>query len=104
MYGHLAGDAMLREIAKICKSKIRSIDLLGRFGGEEFMLLLPETDLESAIFVAERIRKTVEETEFIFENHIMTITVSLGVTGKETITNETFDTFLKYSDRALYQG
>ncbi len=103
-YGHLAGDAMLKEIADICRKKIRSIDLLGRFGGEEFMLLLPETDLEGAVFVAERIRKTIAETEFIFENYIMSITVSLGVTGKEIITDENFDTFLKYADRALYKA
>ena len=103
-FGHLAGDAMLKEIAKICKAKIRSMDLLGRFGGEEFIILLPETDVEGAVFVAERIRKTIEETDFIFEEHSMHMTVSLGVTGADKITDEDFDVFLKYADRALYRA
>ena len=103
-FGHIAGDAMLKEIASICQSKIRSIDILGRFGGEEFIILLPETDIEGAVFVAERIRKTIEETEFIFENRIMDMTVSLGVTGADIITDEDFDVFLKHADRALYRA
>ena len=103
-YGHLAGDEMLKEIAAICKSKIRSIDLLGRFGGEEFILLLPETDLENALFVAERIRKSIEKNEFKYENLTMSMTVSLGVTGGNPITEENFDLFLKYADRALYKA
>jgi len=103
-FGHIAGDAMLKKIAEICHSKIRSIDLLGRFGGEEFIILLPETDIESAIFVAERIRKTIEKTEFVFETRKMSMTVSLGVTGADKITNEDFDVFLKYADRALYRA
>jgi diguanylate cyclase (GGDEF)-like protein len=103
-YGHLAGDAMLQDIARICEAKIRSIDLLGRFGGEEFMLLLPETDLEGAIFVAERIRKTIEETKFTYENNIMSMTVSLGVTGADKITGQGFDILLKCGDRALYKA
>ena len=103
-YGHLAGDQMLKEIAEICKSKIRSMDLLGRFGGEEFILLLPETDFESAMFVAERIRKAIEKTDFKYENHVMKMTVSLGVTGGNPITEENFDLFLKYADRALYKA
>ena len=103
-FGHLAGDAMLKDIAKICKTKVRSMDLLGRFGGEEFIILLPETDVEGAVFVAERIRKTIEETEFTFESHTMNMTVSLGVTGADKITDEDFDVFLKYADRALYRA
>ena len=103
-YGHLAGDCMLKEIANICKSKIRSIDLLGRFGGEEFMLLLPETDLEGAVFVAERIRRAIEEAGFVYESETMHMTVSLGVTGTDKITKENFDVFLRCADRALYKA
>ncbi len=103
-YGHLAGDAMLTEIANICKSKIRSIDLLGRFGGEEFMLLMPETDLEGAYFAANRIRKAIESAHFIYEDNEMTMTVSIGVTGVDTINGENFDVFLRHADRALYKA
>jgi diguanylate cyclase (GGDEF)-like protein len=103
-YGHLAGDSMLTEIANICKSKIRSIDILGRFGGEEFMLLLPETDLEGAYFAANRIRKAIEATDFIFENSEMSMTVSIGVTGVNKIKDENFDVFLRHADRALYKA
>jgi diguanylate cyclase (GGDEF)-like protein len=103
-HGHMAGDAMLKEIADICKTKVRSTDLLGRFGGEEFMILLPETNLESALYVAERIRKKIQETEFEYDGNKMKITASLGVTGTDKITCESFDTFLHCADKALYRA
>ncbi len=103
-YGHIAGDVILKEVADICKTKIRSIDLLGRFGGEEFMMLLPETDLESTVTAAERIRKKIEETDFLHDGKVMKITASLGVTGTDKVTCESFDRFLHCADVALYKA
>ena len=62
--GHIAGDLLLQKISKIMNSKIRDVDTLGRYGGEEFIIILPETSHESAAKIAERIRKGVESTHF----------------------------------------
>ncbi len=103
-YGHIAGDVILKEVADICKTKIRSIDLLGRFGGEEFMVLLPETDVESTVAAAERIREKIEKTEFVHDGKVMRITASLGVTGTDKVSCQSFDRFLHCADVALYKA
>jgi diguanylate cyclase (GGDEF)-like protein len=101
-YGHQGGDAVLKSAAEVCSASLRSIDLLGRLGGEEFIICLPETDLEGALLTAERIRSGIEAMEVPYENHRMRITASIGVTGTDCVTEETFDSFLKSADRALY--
>ncbi len=78
-YGHLVGDAILKNIASVIKLNIREIDLLGRYGGEEFVCILPETSKDGANFAAERIRKAVEEKEIRAYDEILKVTVSLGV-------------------------
>ncbi len=92
-YGHPAGDKLLVELAKILKGEVREIDLVVRYGGEEFLILLPETKLSEAYEVAERIRKTVEaETG---------ITISLGVSSYQQGMQKKEDLINK-SDEALY--
>ncbi|PVV84324.1 diguanylate cyclase [Dehalogenimonas alkenigignens] len=76
IYGHLAGDQLLRKVGKIIQSSVRSIDLSFRYGGEEFAIILPETRIEDAYRVAERLRKTVEAKSSFRE---MPVTASLGV-------------------------
>jgi len=76
IYGHLAGDDVLRRIGRYIESSIRSIDLAFRYGGEEFAIILPETSIEAATRVAERIRKTIESKT---SSRAMPITVSLGI-------------------------
>ena len=80
-YGHLAGDAVLKGIAKVFRSHLRHYDVPARFGGEEFCILLPETPVEEALEIAERIRKAVSETPFEVETSSQPIraTVSIGV-------------------------
>jgi diguanylate cyclase (GGDEF)-like protein/putative nucleotidyltransferase with HDIG domain len=80
-YGHLAGDAVLKGIAKVFRSHLRHYDVPARFGGEEFCILLPETPVEEAIEISERIRKAVSETAFEVETSSQPIraTVSFGV-------------------------
>jgi diguanylate cyclase (GGDEF)-like protein/putative nucleotidyltransferase with HDIG domain len=82
-YGHLAGDAVLQGIATIFMNQLRHYDVPARFGGEEFAILLPETAPEQALEIAERIRRTVSETQFDVETSSEPIraTVSLGVAG-----------------------
>ncbi|MBS0201614.1 MAG: GGDEF domain-containing protein [Planctomycetes bacterium] len=78
-HGHLAGDAVLVEFAQRAKSVLRSGDLLARYGGEEFALLMTRTSLADAIQVAERIRQVAAATPIDFEEHAISVTVSLGL-------------------------
>ncbi len=78
-YGHLTGDKILRKIAKIIKENIREIDIGGRYGGEEFCVILPDTDNKGARYAAERIRKAAEETQIRAYDAVVNITVSIGV-------------------------
>jgi diguanylate cyclase (GGDEF)-like protein len=78
-YGHLTGDQILREIGKIIKENIRAIDIGGRFGGEEFCVVLPDTDKEGAQFAAERIRYATETTTIKAYDTSLTVTVSIGI-------------------------
>lgn len=101
-FGHLAGDEVLKNIGKICKGNIRSADLLGRFGGEEFMVLMPETPIEDAVILADRIRKKIESSEIIYNGESIKVTASLGVTGTSSVLGEDLNTFFKFADQALY--
>lgn len=78
-YGHLVGDAILVEVARIIKENIRQIDLFGKYGGEEFCLLLTETDRDSAVFVAERIRQAIGGRQIRVYDEDLNVTVSIGV-------------------------
>lgn len=79
-YGHQAGDEVLRVIGKIMKSIFRNSDLTGRYGGEEFIVLLPETDIEGAMAAAEKIRAEVENAEIVIaEKEVIRMTSSFGV-------------------------
>lgn len=80
-YGHLVGDVILKTIAEIIKSSCREIDLLGRFGGEEFMVILPMTPPEGALFAAERIRKSVETTSIKAFDELLNVTISIGISS-----------------------
>jgi diguanylate cyclase (GGDEF)-like protein len=72
------GDKVLMDLAKCLTSSIRTVDFLGRIGGEEFLVIAPETGMEGAVVLAERIRSTVEKHPFVYKEHIIRVTVSLG--------------------------
>lgn len=78
-YGHLVGDQILREFGQIIKGNIREIDIPGRFGGEEFCIVLPDTDLKGAKYAAERIRFAAEKRTIKAYDATLTITVSVGI-------------------------
>lgn len=101
--GHLAGDAVLKEVATIIKPKIRREDILSRYGGEEFAIILPEIDANGAIALAEKLRALVEEHKFVFEGITIPVTISLGcasVEGEIVSVNE----FIRQADEKLYDA
>jgi len=80
-YGHVCGDVLLQQIANTVEETLRQADVLGRFGGEEFIVFLPHTDPLGAVDVAERVRVRIEQLEFCWNGHEVDISVSLGVTA-----------------------
>jgi diguanylate cyclase (GGDEF)-like protein len=101
-YGHAAGDDVLKQFAAILKEEAREIDRVGRYGGEEFLLLLPGTVLDSAVTFAERVRQRVEEHTFTFEGGTLKKTVSLGVASWPHPRIQGREGMLKAADDALY--
>ena len=103
-YGHPAGDKVLMSVAKCLLPCIRQEDILARIGGEEFSILLPETSLQSAKVVAERIRLNQSNLSITGEwKGEITLTVSIGVTCIK-FEDDTFDDFFRRGDKALYQA
>jgi diguanylate cyclase (GGDEF)-like protein len=78
-HGHLAGDAALKRVAQVFKAGIRSIDTVGRYGGEEFLVILPETDGDAAKMIADRLRSRAEDDECDYEGKGIRLTISGGV-------------------------
>jgi diguanylate cyclase (GGDEF)-like protein len=79
-YGHDAGDRVLHGVASCISGVVRKTDIFARFGGEEFSIIMPNTDLAKGLIVSEKIRSTVERTEFVYEDVIVPITISIGLT------------------------
>lgn len=102
-HGHLTGDQVLREIAAMVRENIREIDFAGRFGGEEFCVVLPDTQPEAAMVVAERIRKAVESKPIQAYDSIIQVTVSIGVSSFPTDGDVT-DSLIDKADWALYRA
>ena len=103
-YGHACGDYVLQTVARIIKSNIRNDDMASRYGGEEFTVMLPVTAREEAMLVAERIRKSVEDFDFFYQNEHMKVTLSVGVSefsvDENPVTNA--KELVDQADKALY--
>lgn len=99
-YGHVAGDDVLRHLAKVCQDNLRDLDFVGRLGGEEFAICLPETDLAAAQKVAERIREVIDQSVVMAEDVEIRYTVSQGVAQWQA--GENMVDVLQRADEALY--
>ena len=102
-YGHQYGDYVLKTVADIMKNSFRKTDLLYRYGGEELVMILPETNIEGAIIPVQRLRRSVEEYDFNYNGVKAKVTVSIGL----TMNYQEFDTaadMLKSADEALYKA
>jgi diguanylate cyclase (GGDEF)-like protein len=100
-YGHQIGDQVLQEFANRCKNNVREIDLVGRYGGEEIIILLPETDLLRAVQIAERICSSIAGTPINASQQEIHLTVSIGVAMKDENTLH-LETLIARADQAMY--
>jgi two-component system cell cycle response regulator len=103
-YGHDAGDDVLREFATRIRKSIRGIDLACRYGGEEFVIVMPETDMAVAALVAERIRRRIAGDPFAIEQGAKAIDVTLSIGLAALGANDTAAMILKRADQALYRA
>ena len=103
-FGHPNGDVVLMTVSRLLQENLRRIDIVGRLGGEEFMVIMPHTSSESAFLVAERIRKAVQEWSFTFFDHKISVTLSGGLATYPAPGISGKNDFLKVIDQALYQA
>jgi diguanylate cyclase (GGDEF)-like protein len=103
-HGHQAGDIALRRVAEILKDSIRSMDSVGRYGGEEFLAVLPNCGSKDALHVAERARQHVSDEVFEFSDQEFDLSVSIGVTSDSGKNDVQIDELLKTADVALYRA
>lgn len=105
-YGHEAGDTVLTEIVKVVKSSLRSSDIIGRYGGEEFILFLPHINLEDACKLADQVRINIARTSIKFDNANISVTSSFGLTHSnvQEYTDHTLKQLTKEADQALYHA
>jgi diguanylate cyclase len=101
-YGHLAGDKVLKIIASVLRKRLRGTDFIARFGGEEFVMLMPGTSLATGAKLLETLRAAIESCPFHFKGERVTITLSVGFTACKTA--EHSDQALKRADQALYRA
>lgn len=103
-YGHSAGDEILQRFTSICKDMARNLDVVARIGGEEFVIMLPETEEEGAFVFAERLRKMVWESIFIIDAKEIQFSVSIGIALLDISIVQDVKTVLQKADKALYEA
>lgn len=106
-WGHACGDEVLRHTARLLQSRLRNDDLCCRYGGEEFILLLPHTDIQKGFHVAEQLRQSLCQTCIVYEGHEVNVTASFGVKSinldnPQKNLNTAFDNAVKLVDKNLY--
>ena len=108
-YGHTSGDLVLKTVSNVIKHQLRDYDIAGRYGGEEFVIILPFTKLEEAEMVAQRLRKAVENTNIVIskvnpdvQKKNINVTISLGVCEYKNGDDE--KSLLQKADKALYKA
>lgn len=103
-HGHQVGDEVLRFVAESVRSAVRNVDVPCRYGGEEFGVILPETDYEGALLTAERIRRKVEEAVVETAGKKLSVTISIGLSCTDRSHAQSFEAFVHEADQALYRA
>lgn len=103
-FGHPAGDLVIKTIASVLNKNKRCNDLIGRYGGEEFIMLLPNTSSQEAAAFCERIRSNIENLIISYDEHQISVTISIGIISLTTGTEKTMETLIEMSDQCLYQA
>ncbi len=101
-YGHISGDEILKNTAARISGAVRKVDIVGRYGGEEFIVLLPNTDIDTAKIICERIRIAISETVVKCEENLISVTISQGVTIVRL--GDTNDSAIKRADKLMYKS
>ena len=99
-YGHEAGDVILSAVAQVLKKNARKVDFVGRYGGEEFVILLPSTSLKDGVRFGEKLRSMIENFKFIYKNERIKVTISSGVATRSANLSDTMT--LEGADKMLY--
>jgi len=102
-YGHIGGDKVLVEIAQNIKESVKDIGIVCRYGGEEFVVILPDIDITKAFDIAKKLNKNIENLQINFENKIISLTISIGISDIKIDNEDTIDNALKRADEALYK-
>jgi two-component system cell cycle response regulator len=102
-HGHLAGDYVLKEVARLIQQRIRRDEVLARYGGEEFAIILPETTREGARSLAEGLRERIEQSRFTFQSEVIRVTISIGVAMLHENDRASLD-LIKRADEKLYEA
>jgi diguanylate cyclase (GGDEF)-like protein len=103
VHGHLAGDYVLKEVARVVQSRIRRDEVFARYGGEEFSIILPETSLQGAVQLGETLRQKVADHQFVFQADSIKVTISLGAAVLAD-SDRTAQDLIKRADEKLYQA
>jgi diguanylate cyclase (GGDEF)-like protein/PAS domain S-box-containing protein len=102
-FGHHTGDLVLQAFTRVCTGILRNFDTFGRLGGEEFAVIMPETDIQKAAIVAERLRRTIMEMQVAAEDQTVKLTVSIGIAPLDN-RHQDMESIMKSADRALYRA
>jgi diguanylate cyclase (GGDEF)-like protein len=103
-YGHAIGDEVLKHFTQACKNSVRNLDTVARMGGEEFVIMLPETDAHSSFKLAERIRRLIAESELNIQQKCIQYSVSIGVAQYDCTIDKNIESVLEHADTALYEA
>lgn len=103
-YGHPVGDTVLKELSQILKECTRSVDFVGRYAGDEFLVIFPDTDMADAVRLCERIRSRVSEHAFMAQERFLNATVSIGVADFDLKRKKTSEALIEAADKCLYQA
>lgn len=103
-HGHLCGDRVLTQLGAVLREQLRAYDVIARYGGEEFCAVLPNTRMEEALLVMERLRTAVQSYPFAYDGKTLHLTVSLGIASNEILPEPDLDALLLRADEALYRA